>query len=234
MYKNYFVSFFVLLFSVTLLSSCGSKDSPNVDSIKLSVNTLSLKAGESSELTVSYSPTSLKTPNYTWSSSNESVVTVKDGKVTAIASGTATITVSVPDLGLSDVCNVTVLSVTLTSVTLNITKDTVRVGQNFTLIATVYPQNVDDKTVTWFSLNENVATVSSSGNVNAISTGTTNITATTKEGELTATCAVVVKPDNDVTYNPYGDENQWQLIKSIYYGNKIESFPFSIRYFVFM
>lgn len=202
MYKNFI--FFILAISTVFLSSCSSKDSPKVvTAIKLSASTMSLKVGESSELTVSYSPSNLEAPNYTWSSSNESVATVKDGNVTAISEGTATITVSAPGLGLSDVCTVTVSPITPTSVTLNMVKDTVIIGQTFTLTATVSPQNAKDKTVIWSSSNENVATVSSSGVVETKSVGAATITATTKEGNFTANCEVVVRavPVTGITLN---------------------------------
>jgi uncharacterized protein YjdB len=210
MYKKVLhFAFFILAISAVFLSSCSSKDSPEVTSIKLSANTMSLKVGESSKLTVSYLPSNLETPIYTWSSSNESVATVKNGNITAIAEGTVTITVSASGLGLSDACTVSVSPITPTSVTLDMVKDTVIVGQSFTLTATVSPQNAKDKTVAWSSSNENVASVSSTGVVQTKSAGTTIITVTTQSGGFTATCTVTVKPDNNIKYNPYGNKEQW-------------------------
>ena len=195
--------FFIIAISTVFLSSCSSKDSPKVvTAIKLSASTMSLKVGESSVLTVSYSPSNLETPNYTWSSSNETVATVKDGNVTAIAEGTATITVSAPELGLSDVCTVTVSPITPTSVTLNMAKDTVIVGQSFTLTATVLPNNAGNKNVTWSSSDPSVVSVS--GNkLTAIKQGTAIITVKTEDGGFTATCTVTVKSKN--VNNPSGN-----------------------------
>jgi hypothetical protein len=51
---------------------------------------------------------------------------------------------------------------------------------------------VTNKTVTWSSSAASVATVSSSGEVKAVAEGTATITVTTKDGNKTATCTVIV------------------------------------------
>lgn len=58
------------------------------------------------------------------------------------------------------------------------------------LTATVLPGETTDKTVTWTSSDESVATVSAEGLVTLVATGKAAITATC--GEVTATCAVTV------------------------------------------
>ena len=52
--------------------------------------------------------------------------------------------------------------------------------------------NAIDKTVTWSSSNTNVATVDTDGHVTAVSVGSATITATTNDGNLTATCKIMV------------------------------------------
>ena len=66
------------------------------------------------------------------------------------------------------------------------------VGETLTLTATVLPEDATDKTVTWTSDNESVASVSEDGVVTAKEKGTATITATA--GEKTSTCSVTVKP----------------------------------------
>ena len=65
-------------------------------------------------------------------------------------------------------------------------------GSNARLIATVKPDNAEDKSVTWQSDNSDVVSVNSGGYIHARSVGTATITATTSNG-LSATCTVTVK-----------------------------------------
>ena len=82
--------------------------------------------------------------------------------------------------------------ISATGVTLNKDSVTLGVGASETLIATVEPENVSDKTVIWSSSDTDVATVSD-GVVTAKSAGTAEITVTTLDGNKEATCVVTVK-----------------------------------------
>jgi uncharacterized protein YjdB len=120
-----------------------------------------------------------------------------DGTVTAVAAGSATITVTTADGGKTATCYVTVNSVPVTGVYLNATRTTLQLGDwtmasSVTLIATVLPTNATNKNVTWSSSNPGVATVSTYGTVTGIALGTTVITVTTVDGGYTATCLVTV------------------------------------------
>lgn len=76
-----------------------------------------------------------------------------------------------------------------TGVTLNKTTLTLAVGAKETLTASVEPVDAEDKTVTWSSSDETIATVSAEGEVEIIAEGLANIIASTANGK-TATCAV--------------------------------------------
>ena len=82
--------------------------------------------------------------------------------------------------------------IAVTGVSLNKSSTTIKYGGNETLIATVSPEDAADKSVTWSSNNESVATVDEAGKVTAVSVGNAVITVTTKDGEFKATCAVAV------------------------------------------
>ena len=79
------------------------------------------------------------------------------------------------------------------SVAINKSSLSLIVGSNEQLTATVSPANAKDKTVTWYSSNTSVATVSSSGVVTAKAAGSATITVTTNNGGKKATCSVTVK-----------------------------------------
>lgn len=81
-----------------------------------------------------------------------------------------------------------------TSLSLNKTTSDIKVGQTDTLTANILPENATNKTVNWISSNESVAKVDNLGKVTAVSVGTARITATTADGNRTATCDVTVKP----------------------------------------
>lgn len=76
--------------------------------------------------------------------------------------------------------------VTLSSTTLNIEK-----GKTETLTATIEPADVLDKTITWTSSDEKIATVDENGTVTAVGAGEATITA--RVGIIEATCKVTVK-----------------------------------------
>lgn len=63
------------------------------------------------------------------------------------------------------------------------------------LVATITPDDATNKKIKWKSSDESVAVVDSEGKVSAKSIGSTTITATTEDGEFTASCRVVVSED---------------------------------------
>ena len=75
----------------------------------LSNSSLTLSEGESAELTVDFTPAHDDNYDYSvvWESSDEAVATVEDGKVTAVAEGTATVSVTLSN-GDTLTCEVTV------------------------------------------------------------------------------------------------------------------------------
>ena len=75
--------------------------------ITVAPSTLALTAGETAQLTATVTPDNADDKTVTWSTSDNSVVTVDNGTVTAIGAGTATITASTVN-GLTATCEVTV------------------------------------------------------------------------------------------------------------------------------
>lgn len=165
-----------------------------VTSVALDNTSISLVAGNSQSLQTTILPSNANDRSVTWKSSNTKVATVTNGRVTAVAPGTATITCTTADgTNLSASCTVTVQQLA-TSVKLNTEKKTIVKGKTYTLKATVEPTSTSDKTVTWTSSNESVATVSSSGVVKAVGAGTATITCTAADGSgVKATCTITTK-----------------------------------------
>jgi len=68
--------------------------------------------------------------------------------------------------------------------------DDLIIGNTLQLTATTVPYYADDKTVSWESSDDSVATVDSTGMVTAISVGTATITVTTRDGGFTDACEI--------------------------------------------
>ena len=190
--------FFTLILAILAVMACTPNLEPEsqdpdelaVESVVLSVNTLSLQPGEKANLTGRVYPDKCTVHSVTWSSSNESVATVShDGGVTAIAEGTSIVTVNCD--GKKDECTVTVaiVKVPVTSVSLDKNTADLLVGETLQLTATVLPSNATDRTVTWTSSDTQVATVEN-GLVTALAAGEAIITA--KVEDFSATCTVTV------------------------------------------
>lgn len=81
-----------------------------IDDITLNKSTVSLKVGESETLIPTITPENATNKDLIWSSSNENVATVENGKITAKSVGTSVITVSNTDGTKQATCNVTVVS----------------------------------------------------------------------------------------------------------------------------
>lgn len=86
----------------------------------------------------------------------------------------------------------TITTPAVESVSLDKTEAEVTVGGTVSLTATLNPSNATNKMVYWTSSDEEVATVEN-GVVTALKAGTATITATSADGEKTATCTITVK-----------------------------------------
>ena len=122
-------------------------------------------------------------------------------------SGEASTTVPLPLSGRTEISGISEIvftiesTVNVTGITLDKTEASMIVGgETLTLTPTVLPAEATDKSVTWSSSNEAVATVSNDGVVTAVAAGTATITVTTTDGAKTATCAVTVAAPAASTY----------------------------------
>ncbi len=82
--------------------------------------------------------------------------------------------------------------VNVDGVTLNKSALNLLEGDTSSLVATVSPTNATNKNISWKSSNPSVATVDNKGNIVAIAEGTTEITATTEDGEISVSCNTTV------------------------------------------
>lgn len=85
-------------------------------------------------------------------------------------------------------------NVPVTGVTLNPTSAQVEVGQSLQLNAGIAPSNATNKQVTWSVSGASVASVSQEGVVTGLAPGTATVTATSVDGQKTASSTITVVP----------------------------------------
>ena len=167
----------------------------NLNKTSLSLFIYSIYNKQSETLTASVIPSDASNTAVTWSSSNASVVSVSNtGEVTSISKGTATITVTANDgNGASATCEVEVKQF-VTSIILDKNKLDMIIGEESTLsVASILPENANDKTYSWTTSDNSVASVDANGKVIAKSVGKATIKAVANDGGgCGGTCSVVV------------------------------------------
>lgn len=87
-------------------------------------------------------------------------------------------------------------AVVVSGVTLSQSALSIKAGDSFLLTAAVEPANADNKSVSWSSSEDSVASVTADGTVTAVKPGTAVITVTTVDGGKTASCTVTVSCDH--------------------------------------
>jgi len=151
------------------------------------------------QLGVNISPVDATDKTVTWSSTATTIATVNEtGLVTAVANGDVNIIATANDgSGEADIVDITVSGQTISVTGVSISGiDSVLVGKTIILTATVLPDNAPDKSVTWSVDKTEVALIvaidATSGALIGKAAGDVVVTATTKDGNKTATKNVKV------------------------------------------
>ncbi len=145
--------------------------------------------GKTTEIWATITPYNATNQQVIWESSDTAVATVSDGTVTAVAPGSATITVTTEDGNKTATFNIVVAMVS--GVWLDHRYFSLYPGSTVTLVATVTPDHAPNKNVRWVSNNAAVATVSD-GTVSAVATGAATITVITEDGNRSYDCWITV------------------------------------------
>ena len=165
-----------------------------VDGVSLNKTALELKKGNSETLSAVITPGNATDQSLHWSSDHPEFATVENGRVTAVAAGTAVITVAAGNSGKTATCTVTVTEdppAPSASIAVSPTQLTLAVGGSDTLAAAVIPAGAP---IAWSVDNGTVAAVDQSGKVTALNPGNASVTAKINVNgvEYTSNCAVTV------------------------------------------
>ena len=176
---------------------------PGVSGVSLDKESLTMTVGDTANLTATVIPDSASDRIVSWSVSPEGIARVENGRVTALAEGTTTVTATTNSGGFTASCTVTVYP-HVSGVTLTPSALSLKIGDDpFTLNAIVSPDNALNRTVNWSSSAPSVAAVDENGSVTAVADGTATITVTTDDGGYNASCVVtVIQPVTGVTLAP--------------------------------
>lgn len=163
-------------------------DNVPAESVKLNKSQVTLYVGQTETLKGSVAP-AFASPKLTWKTSNSKVASVVNGKITAKAAGTVTITATAAG-GKKATCKITVKA-GANSIKFKNKSVTLGVKETYKLDTTITPSNIKIG-CTWSAADSRIAKVSSTGKVTAKRVGTTTITVKTANGKK-ATCKIVVK-----------------------------------------
>lgn len=178
-----------------------NKNNENKNTISLSTNSISLKTGESTTFSMTYSPSDANWLALGCNSNNENAILNTSYSssgiytVTGVHEGTSTITCYNSNGGEAHkVTKSITVNVTKTRVSsIAITCLNLEIGKNGQMRYDIYPSNAYDKSVTWSSSNPSVLSIDQNGNVYGASVGSSVVTVRSNDGGYTSSCTVNVR-----------------------------------------
>ena len=145
-------------------------------------------------LTASIEPENTTYKDLYWSSSDENVAKVIDGRVKAVGAGTCVISVTNKDKSLTAECVVEVYFAEIISISC-LEEKTLEQGESFMLWASCMPEDATRSVLRWQSSDESVAKVDeTTGEVTCVGVGECMITISNTYNSVTASCHLTVLP----------------------------------------
>lgn len=170
------------------------KEVPNrqIEAINVTLDKTQLEKGETIKLKVEILPDEAKDHEVEYISSNPKVATVDSmGNIMAIKSGTTTITVKAKENNVKGEIQIKVFT-PVTGIELTNKNIVMQIGDSFTVKPIISPADADNKNVIYTSEDEQIAKISTNGNITAIKEGNTKITVTTEYGGFESEIDVIV------------------------------------------
>ncbi|MBW1298407.1 Ig-like domain-containing protein, partial [Aquimarina litoralis] len=168
---------------------------------------ITIRPGETFDLTHNIIPNNATTQIVTWSVSNTTIAKINGlGQVTGLSQGTVGAVVKTFDGDFTDAVTVTVAgepigpideTIPVEAVSITPQGATMEVGETLALTGGIIPFNATVQSVTWASSNPNVATIDNLGSVLAVEAGSVNITARTLDGNKTDMITITVTDSGD-------------------------------------
>ena len=163
-------------------------------------DSVTLKIGDLGKINARAIPENATNRTLEYSSSNEDVIAVyPDGRIIAISSGEAYITVaSSENPAISSSVSVRVMTVPLEHIEIYNLPDSIRVGDSLRLEIEYYPSNAGEREVVWHSSDSSVVSIDERGTVTAHREGKAIVYATSIDnGNITSSAEIKVSPRSD-------------------------------------
>jgi len=154
--------------STTVKPSSSQTKTPTIN---INENNISILKGQTHKLTAVISGSSA---NIIWSSSDENVVTVKDGNVTALSEGKATITAKISGTTISDKCEVEVIKEENSGIEFADKEIVVYLHQKKNVELIVHPTDMEIKTKEYRIENKEIISVTDD-TITGLKLGTTRL-----------------------------------------------------------
>ncbi|MBQ8503843.1 MAG: Ig-like domain-containing protein [Clostridia bacterium] len=169
-----------------IIETCTVKVITAVRSVSLNKTQATIYTTKSIRLKATVLPEEATNKALSWKSSNTKVATVdSNGKVTAVGSGTATITCTTKNMNKTATCVVTVLRKTeVESLSVSGNTTIMYKGRVRQLKAVVGPENATFKDVKWSSSNTKVAKIDKDGKITAVGAGKAVITCASTDNPM--------------------------------------------------
>ena len=107
----------------------------------------------------------------------------------------------------------TTSKIVASSIKINESITSMKIGENQKLTATITPTNATDKSITWKSSDESIATVDSKGQITAKKSGTVRIIAIT-DNDKTSSIKITVKEEEKIENNTFTRETATKNINA--------------------
>lgn len=194
MRKTCFFLFLVLILSACFVLPAFAADPVPVESITLEPGSAVLSVGKTLSIKATIAPKNATAKKPEWSSSDETIATVQNGKVKGIAPGTATITAkATDDSGVSASVVITVVQ-PIKKITSTDAKLILAPGTTWKPKITITPADATIQKLSWTSSNDKIANVDENGEITAVAVGKCNIIGTaTDDSKQKITISVQVK-----------------------------------------
>lgn len=191
-------------FSLTVKKDAEPITIISVESISITSDERTIKEGESITVSAKVLPENASNKTIIWTSDNIAIATFDNtGKLQGLKAGKVKIKATTQDGNKIAECEITVtaLNVPLESISLNYTGGKMQIGSVVSLNCQFTPNNTTNKTLKWTSSNTEIATVAEDGKITFIAIGEVSITATSEDGNKTATYTLKSLADN-ICYIP--------------------------------